>query len=206
MKNFNFRNLYRKIKNTNFRIIIFLVIVIIITAVFIWFYYSKNVSKHQETTSIVKNEEPKTKNLQPEVKQFEVRIEKIGVEAPVIENVDGTNKQAYSETLESGVAHFKGTALPGEGSNIFIFGHSSTVSGKGTYAKVFARLGELEKGDQVTIFYNGKEYKYSVFEKKVVRSDDISVLEPTNNEQLTLMTCWPIGSDKKRLIVKSKII
>jgi len=123
--------------------------------------------------------------------------------APILENVDGTEKAIYNKALQSGVAHYKGTALPEQNSNIFIFGHSSSVLGIGPYANIFANLNELDKGDTIVIYYKEQEFHYIVFEKKIIGNDDLSVLEPTKKEQLTLMTCWPIGSKAKRLIIKS---
>lgn len=188
-------------------ILAFLLLCIII---FIHFYFNQ---KMKEILSFPffdvynyqkkKIDEEKIVSLDPAIQEFGIYIEKIGILAPVILEVDGTNESIYNKALEKGVAHFKGTSLPGKGSNIFIFGHSSTRIGRGAYAKVFARLGELEKGDKITIFYKKEEFSYFVFEKIVVKDDEVSVLGPTQEEQLTLMTCWPIGTDKKRLIVKA---
>ena len=138
------------------------------------------------------------------IKQFGIKIAKIEVLAPVIKEVDGTEKTVYNKELENGAAHYKGTALPGEKSNIFIFGHSSAIFGTGEYAEIFARLGELEADDEIIIYYENNEYEYYVFEKKVVEKTELSVLMPTEEEQLTLMTCWPIGSNVKRLIIKAE--
>jgi len=144
-------------------------------------------------------------NIDPRLFEFGLNILKIGVGVPVVANVDGTNKTAYNKALLSGVAHYKNTALPGEGSNIFIFGHSSTWNGVGDYAEAFARLNDLNKDDQTIIYYQNKEYKYKVWKKEIIAADDFSYLEPTKSEQLTLMTCWPIGSNLKRLVVVAKL-
>lgn len=138
------------------------------------------------------------------ISQFELSIPKIGVSVPVIPNVDGGKKSSYDTALTSGVAHFVGTALPNSGSNIFIFGHSSSIMGTGKYDKVFAKLNNLVVGDEITILYNGNTYKYTVSSKNIIQPQDTSVLEPTMKEQLTLMTCWPIGTDQKRLVVIAK--
>ena len=135
--------------------------------------------------------------------KFGLKIDKLELVAPIVKDVDGENKTTYNKALEGGVAHYSGTSLPGKGSNIFIFGHSSTVTGQGPYARIFAKLDDIEKGDEVIVFYEDKEYKYIVFDKTIVEKDDTSVLDPTKKEQLTLMTCWPIGTNEKRLIIKA---
>lgn len=142
-------------------------------------------------------------NTEPAIYQWELKIPKISVSVPVVPNVDGANQKAYDQALNGGVAHFKGTALPDSGSNIFIFGHSSSVLGTGKYDKVFASLNKLANGDEVSLLFNGKEYRYTVFEKKTIAANDTSVLAPTQKEQLTLMTCWPVGTADKRLVIKA---
>ena len=133
---------------------------------------------------------------------FKIEIKKIGVVAPVIKDVDGTNKSVYNKSLKDGVAHYLGTSLPKAGSNIFIFGHSSSLIGQsGDYNEIFKDLNKLVIDDEVMITYEGEKLTYTVSEKKIVESTEVSVLNPTESEQLTLMTCWPIGTNDKRLIV-----
>lgn len=174
---------------------------------FVVYFYSHNNQdkKTQPNETTKKNVEKNINNISSEdpgkITQFEISIPKLGITAPVIPNVDGSSKTAYSSALSGGVAHFKGTSLPNSGSNIFIFGHSSSILGTGTYDKIFTKLGDLTSGDEISISYNQKIYKYVFSGKKIITATDTSVLSPTLNEQLTLMTCWPIGTDQKRLII-----
>jgi len=39
--------------------------------------------------------------------------------------------------------------------------------------------------------------------KEIVGKEEVNVAKATKKEQLTLMTCWPIGTANKRLIIKS---
>jgi len=136
------------------------------------------------------------------IKNFGLKIEKIGIVVPIVPQVDGNQENIYNNALKKGVAHLKDSAFPGDRGNIFIFGHSSSTI-RSPYSKIFARLSNLTNGDKIVVFYKNKEYIYYVFEKKVVEANDVSVAMPTEKEQLTLMTCWPIGTDKKRLIIKA---
>lgn len=144
------------------------------------------------------------KDTTPTIYEWKLEIPKITVSAPVIPNVDGASKAAYDEALKGGTAHFKGTSIPGGDGNTVIFGHSSSILGDGKYDKVFARLNELNIGDPIEILFNGIRYGYKISEKKVTSANDTSVLSQTNTEALTLMTCWPVGTDQKRLIVIAK--
>lgn len=143
----------------------------------------------------------------PLYQDFHLLLPKIGVNAPVIADVDGTNKEEYFKALEDGVAHFKGTAKPGQGSNIFIFGHSSFYWYKpGDYKEIFKELEQVAIGDEIILWYQSKEYKYKVVETKVVEPTEVEVLKQTQEEQVTLMTCVPVGTTRYRLIVIGKPI
>jgi sortase A len=68
---------------------------------------------------------------------------------------------------------------------------------------------ELKKGDQIMIQRDGKTYTYEVSSQKIVKPEDVSVIQPTNDNRLTLITCYPtyyIGPAPDRLIVTSKLI
>ena len=135
-------------------------------------------------------------------KNFGLEIDKLSISVPIIKDVDGSDKDKYNKALKKGLAHYKGTALPGEKGNIFIFGHSSSDEA-GPYGKVFAKLNDLGKGDLIRVYYQLKEYDYEVYEKKVVEATDLYVLDRGDKEKLTLMTCWPVGTKDKRLVVIS---
>jgi len=164
-------------------------------------YYENYTNSKNKPKPVKKSIGTITEENAGKVEQFELIIDKIDVSVHVTPNVLGTDNQIYTEALKNGVAHYKGTALPASGSNILIFGHSSAVKGSGAYAKIFSRLKELVSGDEIEIKFNNKNYQYLVTDIKIVSKTDISPIKPTEREQLTLMTCWPIGTDKKRLIV-----
>jgi sortase A len=191
-------NLYKNAKNPK-RIVFFIAIVIVaFLAIYTASYYES-----KEAGIEIRELPEESGDLISEA--FTLKINKLNIVTPVIENVDGGNKKRYNEALKSGVAHYKGTALPGEESNIFIFGHSSSYVGLGgDYGEIFKELNNMESGDEILIIYQDKEYIYKVVEKKVVEKTEVSVLNSTDGEQLTLMTCWPIGTNLKRLIVIAK--
>jgi len=131
-------------------------------------------------------------------------IPKISVEAPIAWNID--DNQLNQKLLE-GVAHYIGTALPGEKGNVFITGHSSYYSWvRSSYKDIFALLDKLNVGDKIYIRYNQKTFTYSVVSTKVVSPDKLEVLNQTSDNILTLMTCVPIGTNLNRLIVTAKQI
>lgn len=134
---------------------------------------------------------------------FSIAIPKIGAVAPIIENVDPLNKNVYLKALKEGVAHAKGTAFPGEDGNVYIFAHSTdSFYNVGKYNAIFYLLGKLSKGDEVFIYYRGNKIKYLVDQVKIVKPDEIQYLtKKTDENTLTLQTCYPPGTTIDRLIV-----
>lgn len=163
------------------------------------------VAKEEVTyqTRQILNSEP---DLTPPNKDFAIVIPKIAAIAPIIANVDSQNKNAYLSALHRGVAHAKGSSYPGEEGNVYLFAHSTdTFYNVGRYNAVFYLIGKLEIGDEIKIYYKGEEIKYEVSEKKVVSADQVKYLGKIDDENtLTLQTCYPPGTDWKRLIVVAK--
>lgn len=140
--------------------------------------------------------------ISPTNHEFHLSIPSLGIEAPVIADIDGADQVSYFTALENGVAHLKGSSKPGEGSNIFIFGHSSYYWYKpGNYKEIFRNLEDLQANDEIIIGYKGQEYKYKVTSKKTVDPSQVDVIRQTTQEQVSLMTCVPPGTTLKRLIV-----
>lgn len=111
------------------------------------------------------------------------------------------------KALRNGVIHYPGTALPGDNGNVVLTGHSSYYAwDPGRFKDVFALLHDVKQSDRVVIYFNQKKYTYEVTKIKVVLPKDVDVLGPSDTEQLTLITCTPIGTNLKRLIVQGKLI
>jgi len=128
-------------------------------------------------------------------------IPKIGAIAPIAWNV---MESGIDKALQKGVAHYKKTALPNQIGNTFIFGHSSYYWwAEGSYKQIFVLLDKLDKGDRVYLNYKKQVYAYIVTDKIVVSPDDVSVMAQTDQRILSLMTCVPVGTNLKRLVVKA---
>lgn len=139
---------------------------------------------------------------------FGIVIEKIGVNAPIVANVDISSYKDYFEALKSGVAHAANTPRPGEPGNTYLFAHSALDFWNfGKYAKVFTLLGQVEKGDRVVIFYQQKRYDYIIENKEIFKGFDLTpLLREYSEPTLTLQTCDPPGTAFNRLIVTAKLV
>ncbi|MFA5854963.1 MAG: class D sortase [Candidatus Gracilibacteria bacterium] len=145
-----------------------------------------------------------------------IEIPSLNISAPVIEPdltaaslEDGdfsAIEEQIHETLLKGVVHYPGTAKPGEKGNMFLTGHSSNVFWEmSKYNTVFALLPKIKTGDKIIIYSNQNSFVYTVTEKKEVYPSDTSSLKQTDDFRLTLMTCTPVGTTFRRLIVTAEL-
>lgn len=143
----------------------------------------------------------------PDSTDFGIVIEKINANAKVIAQVNPANETEYMKALSQGVAQAKGTVYPGQKGNIYLFAHSTDAPWNVVrYNAVFFLLGELDPGDRIIMFYQGRRYDYKVFDKTVVPPSDTEFLTDTYNQSvLTLQTCYPPGTLADRLIVRAKL-
>ncbi len=119
-----------------------------------------------------------------------------------------TMHEVFMEELRKGVVRYPGTAEPGSEWNVFIFGHSSNYPWvKSQYNSVFALLDQLQEGDDIIIYYFQKKYVYKVKEHVVVKPWDVKTLEARDRtkKELSLMTCWPIGTTLERMIIFAEL-
>lgn len=175
--------------------------------------YFANLSQQLGTISEAQYYDPVTKTQKDIVidreygKPLYIDIPSIGISnIKISPNVDSYNEKVYNQFLKEGLAHFKGTPLPGDGGNSFIYGHSAVETFFNGHQNlpetIFSRLSNIDIGQEVDIKKEEKVLRYIVRSKKIVSPDDFSILESQNNkETVTLMTCWPLGIGTKRLIV-----
>lgn len=121
-------------------------------------------------------------------------IPKIGVDAPVVQGDDW-------EALKRGAGHHLGSANPGERGNMVISAHNDI------FGEIFRDLNQLEDGDEVQVYDGaGRVHRYRVVSKRIVEPTDVSVLDPTNEPIVTLITCHPYLIDTQRLIVVATLV
>ncbi len=180
--------------------IIGLVFLFLSAAIIAWIYLP--IVKEEVVYQVQKKAQVTAQEVQPLDSEFGLVIPKINANAKVIENIDPFNPEEYQLALSKGIAHAKGTALPGDIGNVFLFSHSSSDFGLATrFNSIFYLLDKLEAGDEVAIYYKNIKYIYVLQKKLFVKPKEISYLsKEANVPTLTLMTCWPPGTSLKRLI------
>lgn len=96
------------------------------------------------------------------------------------------------------------SARLGEMGNTVLNGHHNI------FGEVFRDLDELEAGAEITLFDPQQSYSYTVSEVLIleeqgqpldVRLENAKLINETDDERLTLVTCWPYTDNTHRLIV-----
>jgi sortase A len=96
------------------------------------------------------------------------------------------------------------SALPGEPGNTVLNGHHNI------YGEVFRDLKDLEPGDEIVVYTGVTPHYYAVTERHIlkekyesaeVRLENAQFILPTDDERLTMVTCWPYTNNTHRLII-----
>ena len=133
-------------------------------------------------------------------------IPKLNVDVPIIYGVNAADHNAQMKAMEKGAAHFAiagANAVPGQVGNAVFSAHSSNDAfAAGDYKFVFAQNEKLVKDDIMYMHYQGKRYTYAVTKKEVVMPNEVSRVQiQTDKPMLTLISCVPLGTAEKRLLV-----
>lgn len=121
-----------------------------------------------------------------------LHIPTIDVDLPIYH---GTSE----ETLMKGIGHLEGTSLPvgGPGTHAVLTGHRGLPE-----AMILTELDKVEFGDTFTIETFGEVMTYEVTGTEVVLPHETEKLYPqAGREQVTLITCTPLGVNSHRILV-----
>ncbi len=133
-------------------------------------------------------------NYEEENKPVRVVVPDLSIDLPVEEaKIIG----GYWEVFESKAGWGEGSGIPGNPGNQVIFAHAR----KG----LFQPLEKVKNGTKVYVFTNENWYSYVVVDISEVYPSQKEVIEPTEDEMLTLYTCSGY-QDTKRLVVTAKRI
>ena len=125
-----------------------------------------------------------------------LRIRRIGYDEIVLEG-------ATPRTLAFGPARLFSGAVVGESGNLVLAGHRTSW---------FRSLEKIRQGDQIEIEWmdaqHGGTHKraYAVNFIRITHPQDVSLLSPTPEDALTLITCYPFGpspTSPQRFIVRA---
>jgi sortase A len=120
-------------------------------------------------------------------------IDKLDLKVPVYNGTDEIN-------LNRGAGRIKGTAKVDSNGNLGIAAHRDGF---------FRVLKDIEIGDSIDMLTQQGKSEFVVSSITIVDPKDISVLAPTDDPTITLVTCYPfyfVGHAPKRYIVKGELL
>ena len=138
----------------------------------------------EDTTPEVPEEKVETEKPQPTKTKIDyfavIKIPKIGLEKGL------ANKGSYYNNVNRNILVVKESDMPDKDKgNVILAGHSG--NGRTAY---FKNLHKLERDDEVSIFYNGNEYKYKVLNQyDIEKTGTANIVRNAEKSTLTLITC-----------------
>lgn len=122
-----------------------------------------------------------------------IKLETVVKQGGIVQDADGN---PIWQTLPFVAVHYGDlTALVGARGNAVIAGHVVTLS----EGNVFRFLYQLDLDDQIQVWdQRDVEHDFHVVEVKLVAPDDTSVMQPTPDPTLTLITCGGTFDPQKR--------
>lgn len=146
-----------------------------------FFYEQKEITENQDLEKSKEN----TENINSKKEQKEnyiavIKIPKIGLEKGLF------SKESNSNNVNKNILVLNESDLPNEEKgNIILASHSG--SGRTAY---FKNLYKLERDDEISIFYDGKEFKYKVVNQyEIEKNGTAHIIRNAEKSTLTLITC-----------------
>ncbi len=145
-------------------------------------------------------------------------IPAIDLDTPIVDvgwEVVERGDRRYTEwqTADNAAGRHINSARPGEQGNVVLSGHHNT---KG---EVFRRISEqaLAAGDMIYLYdAEGRRHAYQVTEvtepllevgaSEAQRLANAQYIQPTSDERVTLVTCWPYWTNTHRIVVVAQAV
>lgn len=185
----------------------------LVALVFVFLQYNQVLFANVQAYVVPGNIDPQNLIVDPTVEtnvgpESKLIIPKINVEAPIAFGVSN-DYNSQMKAMEAGVAHFSipgASSTPGQTGNTVLAGHSSNDAFvNGDYKFIFAQNEKLQTGDTIYVNYQSKRYAYKITTKEVVMPEEVNKLVyPTDKPVLTLVSCVPLGTALKRLLITAE--
>jgi LPXTG-site transpeptidase (sortase) family protein len=134
-----------------------------------------------------------------------LEIPKIGISVPLIVLPKATQKDLPG-LLDQGAVYYPGSSLPGQTGETVILGHSAPLQWPQIkHDWIFSRISELNRGDEISVYYNGQKYVFYVSGKFFLdRGEELPATLTNSKNVVVLISCWPPGKDIKRIAVTAE--
>lgn len=109
--------------------------------------------------------------------------------------VDGVSQEA----MMRGFWHYPLSSVPGKRGNTVLIGHRFQKLPPNT--DTFFNLDSVRVGDAIIVSQGDEDWSYTVVSVTIHEKDDSAVLASSGEYRLTLITCTPLWTAQKRLVV-----
>lgn len=117
---------------------------------------------------------------------------------PILDLKAPIKEGTTSDILKYSVGHFVETKL--WNGNVALASHNG-----GSYAHYFSRINELKNGEELIYITSMGERRYKVVENKIIEETDINILEDTEENIITLVTCVKGKRNKRQCVIAKEI-
>jgi LPXTG-site transpeptidase (sortase) family protein len=155
-------------------------------------------------------EAPTSYNKHITAQPLRLVIPQLGIDAsvsrvPLVSNeLDGQRYFQWAVPNGYEVGWHETSARLGQAGNTVLNGHNNV------YGEIFRNLIDLELGQDVFLYDSDGSYHYRVTQREILAENDqpLSVrmanarwIEPTADERITIISCWPYATNSNRLVV-----
>lgn len=155
--------------------VLFVVLILLISIGGLVAYNQKKLKQNDVNVTTIEENSTKEEIVEDEEVLGKLIINKI--------NMQGEIKEGSSpQVLQEYIGHIEDTAV--YDGNVGLAAHN-----RGNSPSYFARINELEIGDEIIYQNKYGERKYKVNQKKDILETDWSMLQETKENKLTLITC-----------------
>ncbi len=123
----------------------------------------------------------------------------------------GPDGEAYSrwDDIHFAAGWLQNSARPGDNGNVVVSGHNNT------FGAVFRDLWRMQAGEPIVVHADGERFVY-VVDSVIVRPEwqvsdaqravTASYIAQTDDQRLTLVSCWPPNSNTHRVFVEAHLV
>ncbi|MEZ4622298.1 MAG: sortase [Caldilineaceae bacterium] len=138
--------------------------------------------------------------------QLATTVEEMGWDRAI-----GANGELYSrwDDIHFAAGWLKNSAAPGDAGNVVLSGHNNI------YGAVFRDLWRLQAGEPIVVHSNDERVIYVVdrvsirpelYASDTQRAVTASYITQTDDQRLTLVSCWPPNSNSHRVFVEAHLV
>lgn len=140
-------------------------------------------------------------------KDNSLEIPAIGIETALVIG-ENTDVPTLERDLDKGAVIYPGSVSPGQNGQMVVLGHSAPPGWPHIkHDWVFSDVQKLKPGDEITMYFNNRQYVYKVTDTKIIkRGQEVGGDGLTGkNNILTIVSCWPPGKDYQRIAVYAQL-